>query len=457
MDIESLQMEPESTFFASRSETWAGIDILLRRASPFSSDLHAPEAVAQVENFIRDDCPVLVIGAGGLGCELLKNLTLSGFRNIDVIDMDVVDVTNLNRQFLFTTEDVGKPKAQVAAEFINNRVAGANVKAHFADIRTFDLEFYSRFRIVVAGLDSIDARRWLNGVLVKLCETNDDGTVDETTMRPLVDGGTEGFAGQARVILPRLSACFECTLDLFPPSKNFPLCTIANTPRLPEHCIEYAHLVLWDQKQPFGQDKSLDTDNMEHMQWVYTQALQRAKEFNIPGVTYRLTQGVTKNIIPAIASTNAIIAASCANEALKIVSAMAKPMDNYVMYNGGTGVYTYTYKNEKRPDCPVCGVPKPLRIALNPQCTIRDVVTIIGSHNTLRCRQPVLRSISTTLYASHPPALEKATRNNLGEKVRSFFANMEELEVVVTDTALPAPRALVLYFDKNVPLPEETV
>ena len=78
-------------------------------------------------------------------------------------------------------------------------------------------------------------------------------------------------------------------------------------------------------------------------------------EFNISGVTYSLTQGVVKNIIPAIASTNAIIAASCCNEAFKIATNTNPYLSNYMMYSGDNSVYTYTFEHERKEDCPVCG------------------------------------------------------------------------------------------------------
>jgi NEDD8-activating enzyme E1 len=239
-----------------------------------------------------------------------------------------------------------------------------------------------QFNLVICGLDSVEARRWINATLVNLVDPE-----NPESLKPLIDGGTEGFKGQARVILPTVSSCYECSLDMLNKPTVFPICTIANTPRLPEHCIEWASVLEWPRvkggiRSIYSYDqlivrtpsleKRLDTDDPEHIQWLYDIALTRAKEFNIEGVTWSLTQGVVKNIIPAIASTNAIIAgtctyprwfihslslyvASCCNEAFKIATSSAAYLNNYFMLIGTESVYSYTFEHEKRSDCPVCG------------------------------------------------------------------------------------------------------
>src|SRR5271170_1025968 len=133
-------------------------------------------------------------------------------------------------------------------------------------------------------------------------------------LRSTVSYLSPGFRGQARVIIPTQSSCYECSLDMLAKRAVYPVCTIATTPRLPEHCIEWASVLEWPRLFPgtflvhihlIFLDTKLDNDNPEHIQWLFETASSRAKEFKITGVTYSLTQGVVKNIIPAIASTNA--------------------------------------------------------------------------------------------------------------------------------------------------------
>ena len=104
---------------------WVHVNKLLLRTSPLVNDgnygvLHDPpipfEPSPEILEFLRQQARILVVGAGGLGCELLKDIALSGFGQIDVIDMDTIDVSNLNRQFLFRNSDVGRHKAIVSAD-----------------------------------------------------------------------------------------------------------------------------------------------------------------------------------------------------------------------------------------------------------------------------------------------------------------------------------------------------
>lgn len=100
---------------------------------------------------------VLMVGAGGIGCELLKNLVLSGFKEIHVVDLDTIDLSNLNRQFLFRREHIGKSKAHVAKETALQFNPEANVISYHANIKEkrFDVEWFKSFTIVVNALDNI--------------------------------------------------------------------------------------------------------------------------------------------------------------------------------------------------------------------------------------------------------------------------------------------------------------
>ncbi|CAL5347191.1 unnamed protein product [Camellia sinensis] len=390
---------------------------------------------------LRDDlqeyAKVLVVGAGGLGCELLKDLALSGFRNLEVIDMDRIEVSNLNRQFLFRLQDVGKPKAEVAAKRVMERVAGVNIVPHFCRIEDKELDFYNDFNIIVLGLDSIEARSYINAVACGFLEYDSDDNPREETVKPMVDGGTEGFKGHARVIVPGVTPCFECTIWLFPPQVKFPLCTLAETPRTAAHCIEYAHLIKWDEVHS---GKTFDPDIPEHMQWVYSEAVKRAELFGIPGVTYSLTQGVVKNIIPAIASTNAIISAACALETLKIASGCSKTLSNYLTYNGVEGLHTKVTEFVKDKDCLVCG--PGILVELDTSVTLRKFIDLLEEHPQLLLSRGSVTHRGKNLYMQAPPVLEEMTRSNLDLPLFDLMDKIPKDVVHVTGMASKSDRKI---------------
>jgi molybdopterin/thiamine biosynthesis adenylyltransferase len=144
---------------------------------------------------------VLVIGAGALGNEALKNLALLGVGNVFVVDMDRVEVSNLSRSVLFRERDCQSPKAAVAARAVREIYPEMRAGCLCGDVR-FDLGL-GLFRwadVIIAGMDNRDARLWINRCCWK-------------TGRPWVDGATEAFHGVVRVFAPPLGPCYECTLS----------------------------------------------------------------------------------------------------------------------------------------------------------------------------------------------------------------------------------------------------
>lgn len=188
---------------------------------------------------------VLVVGAGGIGCELLKNLVLSGFRQIELVDLDTIDVSNLNRQFLFQKQHVKQPKALVAALSAERFNPGVTIIPHHANIKDkkFDLKWFKSFDLVMNALDNLDARRYVN----KMCL---DAKI------PLIEPGTAGYIGQTTVISKGVTECYDCIPKETP--KTYPVCTIRMTPSLPIHSIVWSKSYLFNQL--FGEDEDSAID-----------------------------------------------------------------------------------------------------------------------------------------------------------------------------------------------------
>ncbi|KAH0788782.1 ubiquitin-activating enzyme E1 C [Histomonas meleagridis] len=400
-----------------------GISSLLESKGPFCQNYF--ETGKEGINYLINS-KILIIGAGGLGCELLKSLSLTGFRNIHIVDMDTVDVSNLNRQFLFRESDIGKPKSICAAEFIKRRIPNINVTPHFCKIQEFDDDFYKQFDLIIAGLDSIKARLWISD---NLCRISRESYGEYSI--PFIDGGSEGWKGHIKLITPLESACMRCQLDLFPPPVVFQSCTIASNPRQPEHCILWAKEHQWPLEKP---NEALDGDNNSHIEWIVDQAKQHAKRFGLPteDITFKLAKGVIKNIIPAIASTQAIVASICATEAFKLITGVAPTLDNNILFVGDafTGVNWTNFKYEKKEDCEECSV-KLTKVQIVENETVQQLIDRIGKEFNYNVSS--LRTATKTIYMP----IISATKENLSKPISDF---VEENEVIVA-TSRTAPEA----------------
>lgn len=144
---------------------------------------------------------VLVVGAGALGNEILKNLALLGIGHIFVIDFDTIELSNLTRSTLFRIEDKGRYKAEVAAERLKELNPDIKVQAIVGDVRwDFGLGVLRRMKVVLGGLDNRAARIAIN----EKCLSNSI---------PWVDGAISESAGMVGVFMPNNGACYECSMS----------------------------------------------------------------------------------------------------------------------------------------------------------------------------------------------------------------------------------------------------
>lgn len=143
---------------------------------------------------------VLVVGAGALGSEILKNLALVGVGHVYVIDRDVVEAANLARSVLYRESDCGRPKSECAARAVKAINPEVSVRAIVGDVRwDVGLGLFAEMDVVMGGLDNREARLWVNRQCWKVG-------------RPWVDGALQEIGGVVKVFMPPGGACYECVM-----------------------------------------------------------------------------------------------------------------------------------------------------------------------------------------------------------------------------------------------------
>ena len=156
---------------------------------------------------------VLVIGAGGLGCPVLQYLTAAGVGTIGIVDFDVVDQSNLQRQILYTTEDIGKPKAEQAAKRLSLLNPFVNFEIHNYKLHKDNAELlFSAYDVIVDGSDNFATRYLVNDACV-------------LTGKPLVFGSIFKFQGQVTVFNYNNGPTYRCLFPEPPGPDEVPNCS----------------------------------------------------------------------------------------------------------------------------------------------------------------------------------------------------------------------------------------
>ncbi|PHH82501.1 hypothetical protein CDD82_5755 [Ophiocordyceps australis] len=178
-----------------------------------------------------------LVGAGAIGCEMLKNWAMMGLGTgprgkIYVTDMDSIEKSNLNRQFLFRAADVGHMKSDCAAKAVQRmnpelvgRIETMKERVSPDTEQTFSEDFWQGLDGVTNALDNVEARTYVDRRCVFF-------------RKPLLESGTLGTKGNTQVVLPHLTESYSSSQD--PPEKEFPMCTIRSFPNKIEHTVAWS-------------------------------------------------------------------------------------------------------------------------------------------------------------------------------------------------------------------------
>jgi len=180
----------------------------------YSRHIILPEVGGEGQKKINE-AKVLIIGTGGLGSPAAFYLAAAGVGTLGIIDDDVVDLSNLQRQILHSTKDIGRPKVDSAKKKLVELNPDCNVVAYRERLMAHNImEIIRDYDVVVDGTDNFATRFVTNDACV-------------ITNKPFVHGGILRFTGQALTILPGEGPCFRCIFREPPPQGSVPTCSQA--------------------------------------------------------------------------------------------------------------------------------------------------------------------------------------------------------------------------------------
>ncbi|KAJ4907398.1 Ubiquitin-activating enzyme E1 1 [Raphanus sativus] len=182
-----------------------------------------------------EDAKVFTVGSGALGCEFLKNMALMGVScgsqgKLSVTDDDIIEKSNLSRQFLFRDWNIGQAKSTVAA----SAAATINPKFNIVALQNrvgaetenvFDDAFWENLTVVVNALDNVNARLYVDSRCLYF-------------QKPLLESGTLGAKCNTQMVIPHLTENYGASRD--PPEKQAPMCTVHSFPHNIDHCLTWA-------------------------------------------------------------------------------------------------------------------------------------------------------------------------------------------------------------------------
>jgi molybdopterin/thiamine biosynthesis adenylyltransferase len=309
---------------------------------------------------------VLIVGVGGLGCEIAKNLAMLGVGHLDLIDLDIIEHSNLNRQVLFTGAKLGEPKAVVAARRLKEINPNITVIGYHTSLERLDPALYLAADVIVGGLDSMNARLNLNAQCIRF-------------KKPLVDGGVSGYHGHVYTIFPYKNACYECNPLPVSESDEMAACTVVGIPRKRIHCVFKGDMAF---KEKFDRDPN--PKNVNDIEFIQNVANDLVNKHNfLPEYTKDDIVKIIDRHDPGIITINAVISALQSHEVIKIIHykkghrGVGEPIKSYVIFNGIT-MKIYHIEKKRNPECSQCGKNvRRVSIKMNPRSPCFNIIKIL--------------------------------------------------------------------------------